>query len=101
MSRLCLFYLGKTTLSVFINLYLTNCTSPLAFPNVKSNSHCASEAINEVKDTVRLFLNSIDLPAVEDTSNNSRPILVTEVIGVQQGSPWDDKVMIRTRLLLE
>ncbi len=100
MARLRLFYFGITTLSVFINLYLTNCTSPLAFPNVKSNSHCASEAINEVKDTVKLFLNSIDLPAVEDTSNYSRPILVTEVIGVQQGSPWDDKIVIHTPAII-
>ncbi len=93
------FYFRITALTLFINPYLTSCTSPLKILNVQGNSRCDTEINNEARDTVRSLLNSIDLPPV-DTSNYSRPILVTEVIGVLRGSPWDDKIVTYTPTII-
>ena len=80
---------------------LISSTSPIIFPSVRGSSQCDLGIIDEVKDTIRLFLNSTDssenvyspIPPV-DISNSSRPILATEVYGIQQGSSWDDEIVI-------
>ncbi len=93
-------------LSLFLHPHITSST-PTILPSVKSNSQCDSGMIDEARNLVGLFLNSTNssenvyspIPPV-DTSNSSRPILATEVLGVQQGSPWDDEIVINTPTII-